>query len=96
MTKARREQPGPPEPSSTGRRANVRGAAQHAAAETMIRRLVPGRIRISIAVYDQRGGRSFRGLPGYSRTVDVRSAEELRALWDSLAEFLDAGSFLEE
>ena len=63
-------------------------AAQLAASEVLIRQLVPGRVRIALAIYDKAGGRSFRGIPSYSRIVPIQSAEELADLWSAIVALL--------
>ena len=60
---------------------DARTVAQQAAAESLAARLLPGRARISIALYDQEGGRSFRGLPAHAVTIDIIDRRQLARVW---------------
>lgn len=72
---------------------SVQAKAKRAAAGALAKALLPTRARISVALYDRDGGRSFRGLPGYAIIVDVNDREELSRLWFSVEAFIQEGTW---
>jgi hypothetical protein len=53
--------------------------------DTVMRRLVPGKVRVTISVYDTEGlPRSYRMVPGHSEILEVQNVREFRRLWRTL------------
>jgi hypothetical protein len=58
-------------------------------AKLLIRRLVPTRARLHVALYDAEA-RSYRGVPDYSTMIPVYSRSELLALWRLLRDVVES------
>ena len=53
--------------------------------DELVRRLVPGKVRVTISVYDTEGiPRSYRFVPGHSEIREVQNLREFRRLWRAL------------
>src|SRR5262245_4270415 len=57
---------------------------QREAAGAMLRRLIPGRVRVALFIYDDgpEGGKpGYRSVPDHGLIVNVRTLTEFRQLW---------------
>jgi hypothetical protein len=53
--------------------------------DAMMRRLVPGKVRVTISVYDTASiPKNYRLVPGHSEILEVNNLREFRRLWRSI------------
>jgi hypothetical protein len=53
--------------------------------DAMMRRLVPGKVRVTISVYDTKAiPRSYRIVPGHSEILEVQNVRAFRRLWRAI------------
>lgn len=53
--------------------------------DALVRRLVPGKVRITLSIYDTDGvPKSYRIVPGHSEILEVQNLREFRRLWRAL------------
>lgn len=70
---------------------------ERADAGEIIKRAVPSRARLALAIYEHDGAtRAYRWLPEYSIIVAVYTKAEVDALWHSIADTIERGAWRDD